>query len=519
MAKFNELANNTADKWWKDPGLRKSFLHIITLYTAVYSLGYDGSLLNGLQALNEWNRDFDKPTGTKLGLIAASYYLPKIPLTFVIAWMVDRYGRKIGLYCGALFMFAGALLGGFCHSVAQLVGSRILLGVGTAAAQVTAAALVPELAHPRMRHYAGGFLNTTYYIGSIFAAWLTFAMVYYPGGSSSWSWRVPTLVQGFGPLLLGLGAYFVPQSPRWLVKKGRVDEAHEILATYHANGKMDDELVLLEMREIRASVELEKAADEASWLAWFHTKGNLRRFFVIIILGTSTQWVGNGVVQYYLVPVLKTVGINKAPQTAGVNGGLAVWNWFVSMTGASLVERFGRRPLFLTSIIGMFCSFIMILGLAGGYNTTHHSSTGIAMVPFIFVFMGFYSLALTPLPMLYVPEICPLALRAKAAALLLLAQNCAQSFNQFANPVALSAINWKYYAVYVAVDAVYIALYWFMIRETKGLTTEEAAVVYDPDDIKQSAMEAERRMHQEAHKVAHEEHETKKAELIEEEHA
>ncbi|OCF34091.1 sugar transporter [Kwoniella heveanensis BCC8398] len=471
MAKFNELANNTADKWWKDPGLRKSFLHIITLYTAVYSLGYDGSLLNGLQALNEWNRDFDKPTGTKLGLIAASYYLPKIPLTFVIAWMVDRYGRKIGLYCGALFMFAGALLGGFCHSVAQLVGSRILLGVGTAAAQVTAAALVPELAHPRMRHYAGGFLNTTYY------------------------------------------------SPRWLVKKGRVDEAHEILATYHANGKMDDELVLLEMREIRASVELEKAADEASWLAWFHTKGNLRRFFVIIILGTSTQWVGNGVVQYYLVPVLKTVGINKAPQTAGVNGGLAVWNWFVSMTGASLVERFGRRPLFLTSIIGMFCSFIMILGLAGGYNTTHHSSTGIAMVPFIFVFMGFYSLALTPLPMLYVPEICPLALRAKAAALLLLAQNCAQSFNQFANPVALSAINWKYYAVYVAVDAVYIALYWFMIRETKGLTTEEAAVVYDPDDIKQSAMEAERRMHQEAHKVAHEEHETKKAELIEEEHA
>lgn len=119
---------------------------------------------------------------------------------------------------------------------------------------MTAAALVPELAHPRIRHYAGGFLNTTYYVsrsskpahritlhaeiksayvqvGSIFAAWLTFAMVYYPG-ASSWSWRVPTLVQGFGPLLLGLGAYFIPQSPRWLVKKGRVDEAHRILATY-----------------------------------------------------------------------------------------------------------------------------------------------------------------------------------------------------------------------------------------------------------------------------------------------
>ncbi|KIR51742.1 sugar transporter [Cryptococcus gattii Ru294] len=503
--KFSDLPNNTASKWWRDPGMRKSFVHIITLYTAVYSLGYDGSLLNGLQALTEWNTDFDTPTGTRLGLIAASYYLPKIPLTFVIAWMVDRYGRKIGLYCGALLMFAGALLGGFCQSTAQLVGSRVLLGVGTASAQVTAAALVPELAHPRIRHHAGGFLNTTYYIGSIFAAWLTFAMVYYPG-TSSWSWRVPTLVQGFGPFLLGLGAYFIPQSPRWLVKKGRVDEAHQILATYHANGKMDDELVLLEMREIKSSVELEKIAGSASWLAWFHTKGNFRRFFVIIILGTATQWVGNGVAQYYLVPVLKTVGVTKPVQTTGVNGGLAIWNWFISMSGASLVERFGRRPLFLTSIIGMFFSFVMILGLAGGYNSTHHSTTGIAMIPFIFIFMGFYSLALTPLPMLYVPEICPLALRAKAAALLLLAQNCAQSFNQFANPVALSAISWRYYAVYVAVDAIYIALFWLMIRETKGLTTEEAAVVYDPDDVKKAKMEAERRIHQDAIKVIHVEH-------------
>lgn len=257
-------------------------------------------------------------------------------------------------------------------------------------------------------------------------------------------------------------------------------------------------------------------AESASWLAWFHTKGNLRRFFVIIILGTATQWVGNGVAQYYLVPVLKTVGVTRPAQTTGVNGGLAIWNWFISMSGASLVERFGRRPLFLTSIIGMFCSFVMILGLAGGYNTTHHSTTGIAMIPFIFIFMGFYSLALTPLPMLYVPEICPLALRAKAAALLLLAQNCAQSFNQFVNPVALSAISWRYYAVYVAVDAIYIALFWFMIRETKGLTTEEAAVVHDPDNVKEANMEAERRMHQDATKVVHVEHMEKEEDFEEE---
>ena len=87
-----------------------------------------------------------------------------------------------------------------------------------------------------------------------------------------------------------------------------------------ANGQMDDPLVLLEVREIKASVEIEKVSQSSSWLAFFKTPGNRRRFFVILLLGTATQWAGNGVVQYFLVPVLKTVGITKAPQTAGING-------------------------------------------------------------------------------------------------------------------------------------------------------------------------------------------------------
>jgi len=168
------------------------------------------------------------------------------------------------------------------------------------------------------------------------------------------------------------------------------------------------------------------------------------------------------------------------------------------MTGAGLVERVGRRKLFLTSIAGMLGSFILITALAGAYNGTGNRPTGVAMVPFIFFFMGFYSLAFTPLPMLYTPEISPLTLRAKSAALLLLSQNCAQSFNQFANPVALDAIGWKYYFVYVAVLIVYFILFYVMIRETKGLTTEEAAVLYDSADIREAALAEERRLHDEA---------------------
>ena len=376
--------------------------------------------------------------------------------------------------------------------------------------EITACALVPELAHPRVRHMAGGFLNTTYFvscswklplqkltcqIGSIFSAWLTFAMVYYPGsGTNNWSWRIPTLIQGFGPIILALGVWFVPQSPRWLVKKGRADEAHKILAKYHANGDLDDPLVQLEMREIQAAVTLEEISNTGSWKSFVSTIGNRRRFFVIIMIGTATQWIGNGLVSYFLVPILRQVGITSPPQLSGINGGIAIFSWLAAMGGASLSDRFGRRSLFLTSLAGALVSFVFITGLSGGFATTRQSKVGIAMIPFLFIFNGFYALAFTPIPMLYCPEVSPFSLRAKSAALLLLSQNIAQAFNQFVNPVALAAIQWKYYIVYVAVISIYIGLFWMFCRETKGLTVEEAAVVYEPDSYREKALEQERQL-------------------------
>lgn len=106
---------------------------------------------------------------------------------------------------------------------------------------------------------------------------------------SSWTWRLPTLIQGVGPFCLAIGIWFVPQSPRWLVQQGRVDEAHSILAKYHANGDLTDELVQLEMSEIKTAVELEKLSKTASFKTFFNTPGGRRRLGVIVLVGSCTQ--------------------------------------------------------------------------------------------------------------------------------------------------------------------------------------------------------------------------------------
>jgi MFS family permease len=167
-------------------------------------------LLNGLQAIPSWQTFFGRPTGIHLGLISASFYLPKVILAWVAPWVNDRYGRKVPLWIAVVLMIAGSVWGGFCQSTGQLVGARILVGAGTSFGSIGAVTLVPELAHPRLRHQAGAFLWTTFFIGSICAAWVAFGMTHYPDRRSDDAWRIPMFLQAVGPCIMAAGLWFVP---------------------------------------------------------------------------------------------------------------------------------------------------------------------------------------------------------------------------------------------------------------------------------------------------------------------
>lgn len=120
-------------------------------------------------------------------------------------------------------------------------------------------------------------------------------------------------------------------------------------------------------------------------------------------------------------------------------------------------EDFGRRPMFLISTIGMILSYAFVMGFSAGYVNTKKSSLGIAAIPFLFLFFGFYDIAWTPFNYSYVAEIMPFELRAKGMGLYLAIQQVCNAFNQFVNPIAMDAISWKYYLVYIVIDIVMVS--------------------------------------------------------------
>lgn len=389
----------------------------------------------------------------------------------------DRFGRRITIGFGSSIVIIASIIQCATKGPWWFLATRLLLGFGLSFATTSAPTLTTELAHPRQRGQVTAMFQATWLWGSILAASTTLATLHI---KNSWAWRLPCLIQAFFPTVQICGLLIVPESPRWLISKGRKDEALAILARYHANGDQNDKLVQYEFLEICTAIEVEVSNKSRSkFSALFKTPGNRHRLLICLLVGIITQWAGNGIVSYYLAPILATVGITSPISQGGINLGLNVWNAIFAFVGSMAVEKFGRRPLWLVSAFGMLCSFGVITALSATFAEHGIKAAGSAVVAFLFIYFLFYVVAFTPLAIAYPVEIMPYHLRTKGVAFSMFTAGAASFFNQYVNPIALEALQWKLYFVYIGALAAMLPIIWFIFPETKGRTLEEIAIVFD----------------------------------------
>jgi MFS family permease len=149
------------------------------------------------------------------------------------------------------------------------------------------------------------------------------------------------------------------------------------------------------MLEITATLRAEQEATRAaSYMELTRTKGNRHRLFISVSLGVFSQWSGVGVVSYYLPIVLDSVGVTSTRDQTLIGGCLQVWNLLWAVAAATMVDRLGRRFLFLASASTMFVGYIITTGLSGSFATSGSSAIGLAVIPFLFFFFAGYDIAL-----------------------------------------------------------------------------------------------------------------------------
>lgn len=340
--------------------------------------------------------------------------------------------------------------------------------------------LVAELSYPTYRGPLTSLYNSIWQFGAFFAAWTTFGSQYI---HSTWAWRLPSILQGLPAMIQIFLVWFMPESPRWLVSKGRDAQAIETLAYYHADGNAEDPLVIYEYNEIKAAIDFDRTvAANVGWLSLFTKRSNRKRMRIILAIAFFSQWSGNGLVSYYLTKVFNTIGITDPVIQLLINAILQLWNVFWTFGASFLVERVGRRPLFIISSAGMLVFFTLQTVCSALFAQHGNPASAHAVIAFIFIYYAFYDIAFSPLLISYTIEILPFSVRAKGHTMMSLTVSVAIIFNQYVNPIALDAIAWKYYIVYDVLLVFELLFVWLYIVETKGLSLEETAALFEDED-------------------------------------
>ncbi|KAL4875294.1 general substrate transporter [Aspergillus karnatakaensis] len=476
-AEYHRLVKEAAP-WYRNPGTLRLYLLLLSAMVTSSAWGFDLSMTNSLQSVDQFMDRFGNPSGAELGFYGASASVGGMVATILAGPLVDRLGRRAPLFGGAAVVIGMAIMQTFSPTFQVFTAGKLVLGFGANLQQVAGPMLVMELAHPKSREAISSLYNTSIYIGLISGAWITFGTFRM---DSAWSWKIPCLLQIALPTYQLLSIWFCPESPRWLVSRGRLEEARAILIKYHGNGQETD-LVRYELQEIVAGIESDKTQikpNKEGIRTILGSRGNLHRLWIAMVTAVGSQCAGSSLISAYLPQILDQVGFGTSKDKTLINGLVNIVSWIAGVTAALFIPHIRRRMVFLWSTTGMLITFIIWTILSARYIETSDKGMGIGVVAMIFIYNIIYCTCWLPLVITYPLETVTTKQRGLFFSWTVFCINGSNFAVAYINPIGLENISWRYYIIQTIFILIVLIAVYFTFVETTGLTLEEVAVVFD----------------------------------------
>jgi len=464
---------------------RAYFLCVFASFGGIF-FGYDTGWMGGVLAMPFFIKTINGSYAPGDTISASNQSLMTSILsagTFFGALMAgdiaDYFGRRITIIVGCVVFSVGCILQTASQGLGLMVAGRLVAGFGVGFISAIIILYLSEIAPRKVRGAIVSGYQFCITIGILLANCVVYAT---QNRNDTGSYRIPIAVQFLWAIILGTGLFLLPESPRWFVKKGRVDAAAKALATVRGQ-PVESDYVQMELAEIIANHEYETELMPAggyfaSWAACFtgglrNPASNLRR----TILGTSMQmmqqWTGVNFIFYFGTVFFSALGTISNPFLISLITTLV--NVLSTPISFWTVERFGRRAILIYGAIGMLvCEYIVaIIGVAAGNNTTVVK----AQIAFICIYISFFASTWGPAAWVVVGEIFPIPIRSRGVALSASSNwlwNCIITVitPYLVNPERAN-LKSKVFFIWGS-TCVLCAIYaYLMVWETKGLTLEQ----------------------------------------------
>ncbi|KIW13324.1 hypothetical protein PV08_08512 [Exophiala spinifera] len=424
-------------------------------------------MMSGLNILPSYTDYFHLNTAT-FALQSAIGWAGTATAGLFYGQVTDWIGRKKAMWLSAVITLVGVILQVSAQNIAMFVIARFVVGLGNGTAFLCGPVYLSETLTLKWRGVGLGIFMSFFYVGGLLAAGITYGTAKL---DSTWAWRLPSALQGVLTLISVTVLPFVPESPRWLVYRGRQAEAMSVLAATYADGNREDPVVMVTYKEICDVLEREVTEGQRlNPYMLLKNHQNLRRLALCLSVAAITMLSGNNIISYYLGKMLDNAGITNTNTQLEINIILNAWCLVCALVGTFTLDVVGRKPLAIVSSVAM----TVFIFLVGALTKRNSNSSGVyGTVALIFLFQGSYSLAWTPLAMLYPPEVLNYSLRSSGIGVYTFASNGLGLMVTMSFPYALDAIGWKTYMIngcWDVLQVVYVVIFWV---ETKGKTLEE----------------------------------------------
>ncbi|OQV09483.1 hypothetical protein CLAIMM_13601 [Cladophialophora immunda] len=439
--------------------------------------GYDQGVLGGLNAAEEFLDQFNHPSSSLLGTINAIYEIGCCAGAIAVFICGESLGRKKCLYIGAVTMFIGAALQASSFGVPQMIVGRVICGIGNGFNTATTPLWLCELLPAKRRGRDVSIAGNLIAFGIIIAYYFNIGLSYTSGPVQ---WRLPIAFQGVFIILQLIWTKFLPESPRWLIKHGRHEEAVDILAQLHGkNTPCDFPAVLEQKRLIDEALAIEN--EGGPWtITEIFQNGPLkirRRYILVIGIQAMQQLSGINVLVYYAPHTLTTDMGFSYKEALYVAAGIAVTYWVFSFSQVFFLDQMGRRrPLIVGAVLQAVC--FLCAGLLQRNVTPAKAK---ASLFFFFAYEAIFAVGWLAIPWLYPAEFMPLRHRTHSAAIATAADWIFNYMIVQITPISISNIRWKTYMIFFVINLAMAVVVWLFYPETSGRTLEEIDYMYFGD--------------------------------------